>query len=93
MLCPICSVELAMTNRQDVEIDYCPKCRGIWLDRGELDKIIDRVMAQAPGYPHATGGYYDRRDHHDYDDHDHDRDYGRGRRHKHGGFLRELFDF
>lgn len=92
MLCPICSVELAMTNRQDVEIDYCPKCRGVWLDRGELDKIIDRVIAQTPGYSRAPGGYHDRRDHHDYDDDDHDH-YGHGHKRKHGSFLRELFDF
>ncbi len=37
-----------MTERQGVEIDYCPKCRGVWLDRGELDKIIDRATEQAP---------------------------------------------
>jgi Zn-finger nucleic acid-binding protein len=37
-----------MTERQGVEIDYCPDCRGVWLDRGELDKIIDRAAASAP---------------------------------------------
>ena len=42
MLCPVCpNVELIMSDRKGVEIDYCPKCRGVWLDRGELDKIID----------------------------------------------------
>ncbi len=42
MLCPICpNAELKMTERQGVEVDYCPKCRGVWLDRGELDKIIE----------------------------------------------------
>jgi len=42
MFCPVCStVELKMSEREDVEIDYCPKCRGVWLDRGELDKIIE----------------------------------------------------
>jgi len=42
MLCPVCStVELKMSERKGVEVDYCPKCRGVWLDRGELDKIID----------------------------------------------------
>lgn len=40
MDCPICKVTLHMTDRQGVEIDYCPKCRGIWLDRGELEKLI-----------------------------------------------------
>jgi uncharacterized protein len=45
MKCPVCpSTDLVMTDRQGVEIDYCPKCRGIWLDRGELDKIIERSV-------------------------------------------------
>lgn len=43
MQCPIDQTELVMTERQGVEIDYCPTCRGVWLDRGELDKIIDRA--------------------------------------------------
>jgi uncharacterized protein len=46
LLCPVCKVDLVMTERKDVEIDYCPKCRGVWLDRGELDKIIEKSAAQ-----------------------------------------------
>lgn len=47
--CPRCGVGLAMSERQGIEIDYCPQCRGVWLDRGELDKIVERAeMAQAP---------------------------------------------
>ena len=42
MLCPVCRVQLTLSERQSVEIDYCPQCRGVWLDRGELDKIIER---------------------------------------------------
>ena len=42
MKCPVCDAELTMSERQGIEIDYCPKCRGVWLDRGELDKIIER---------------------------------------------------
>ena len=42
MNCPNCNVSLVMSDRQGIEIDYCPQCRGIWLDRGELDKIIER---------------------------------------------------
>ena len=43
MKCPVCNdVDLTMSERQGVEIDYCPRCRGVWLDRGELDKIIER---------------------------------------------------
>ncbi|QQS35680.1 MAG: zf-TFIIB domain-containing protein [Ignavibacteriales bacterium] len=45
MKCPVCEVELTMSERQGIEIDYCPKCRGIWLDRGELDKIIERSVS------------------------------------------------
>jgi uncharacterized protein len=43
MKCPVCDIDLQMAERQGIEIDYCPKCRGVWLDRGELDKIIDRA--------------------------------------------------
>jgi Zn-finger nucleic acid-binding protein len=42
MKCPNCNVSLVMTERSGIEIDYCPDCRGVWLDRGELDKIIER---------------------------------------------------
>ncbi|OJX79936.1 zf-TFIIB domain-containing protein [Magnetospirillum sp. 64-120] len=45
VLCPHCRVDLVMAERHGVEIDYCPKCRGIWLDRGELDKILERSAA------------------------------------------------
>ena len=48
MKCPVCmEVQLVMTDRQGIEIDYCPQCRGVWLDRGELDKIIDRASPQS----------------------------------------------
>jgi Zn-finger nucleic acid-binding protein len=51
MNCPVCRVPLSMSERQGIEIDYCPQCRGIWLDRGELDKILERAAAdQAPAY-------------------------------------------
>ncbi len=49
MQCPIDGTELAMTERHGVEIDYCPRCRGVWLDRGELDKIIDAAYAMPQG--------------------------------------------
>ena len=47
MPCPVCNVPLVMSDRQGVEIDYCPQCRGVWLDRGELDKIIERSNREA----------------------------------------------
>jgi hypothetical protein len=43
MKCPLDQSDLLITERQGVEIDYCPTCRGVWLDRGELDKLIDRA--------------------------------------------------
>ena len=47
MKCPVCvDLTLTMSERQGVEIDYCPQCRGIWLDRGELDKLLDRAAAE-----------------------------------------------
>jgi Zn-finger nucleic acid-binding protein len=89
MKCPTCSVDLKMADRQGVEIDYCPQCRGVWLDRGELDKIIDRAQSQTSS-PQPPPDY--RRD--DYrrdDDDDDDRSrYGSRRRR---GFLGDLFDF
>lgn len=49
MKCPVCNdIDLVMSERQGVEIDYCPKCRGVWLDRGELDKIIERSAQASP---------------------------------------------
>ena len=53
MKCPTCpDATLTMSERQGVEIDYCPQCRGVWLDRGELDKLIDRAAAPpAPSAP------------------------------------------
>lgn len=70
MYCPVCKdVELKMSERSGVEIDYCPNCRGIWLDRGELDKLIERAaayeaQAQPPQPPQRTvivddDDYYD----------------------------------
>lgn len=51
MKCPVDGAELRMTERQGVEIDYCPQCRGVWLDRGELDKIIERQTAEVAAVP------------------------------------------
>ncbi|MFN3653350.1 MAG: zf-TFIIB domain-containing protein [Armatimonadota bacterium] len=57
MNCPVCAIPLTLAERQGVEIDYCPQCRGVWLDRGELDKIIDRSAGlTSPGTPPPGGG-------------------------------------
>jgi Zn-finger nucleic acid-binding protein len=89
MQCPVCDVRLAVTDRQGVEIDHCPRCRGVWLDRGELDKLIDRA---------ADGRAW--RDRHEDDEGSllggggpgRGRE-GGGRRRRRRGFLDDLFDF
>jgi Zn-finger nucleic acid-binding protein len=49
MKCPVCpDSTLAISDRQGIEVDYCPKCRGVWLDRGELDKLVSREARAAP---------------------------------------------
>ena len=89
MPCPVCKVPLVMSDRQGVEIDYCPQCRGVWLDRGELDKIIERSAADhAPAALPPQAQRYDEPrlgDRH-YDDRD--------RRHhkRRKSFFEELFD-
>jgi hypothetical protein len=86
MKCPHCTdVTLLMHERQGVEIDYCPQCRGVWLDRGELDKLIER-SASAPA-PQAAG-WQQRPAQPDFVDSDFRR-HG-GRRHK--SWLAEIFD-
>ncbi|EYT55066.1 zf-TFIIB domain-containing protein [Leucobacter sp. USCH14] len=62
MNCPSDGTTLLMSERQGVEVDYCPQCRGIWLDRGELDKILERMQAEsdaAPGSQYAEPRYDD----------------------------------
>ena len=82
MKCPNCNETLLITERQGIEIDYCPTCRGVWLDKGELDKIVDRSGGKE-GSDSGGGSKRDRRRNDDNDD-----DNG-GR----GGFLGNLFDF
>jgi uncharacterized protein len=82
MQCPMDGTTLEIAERSGVEIDYCPQCRGVWLDRGELDKIIDRAAPEVRSDDvrgrrmddddHRSGGYHKK---------------------KRGGFLGELFDF
>ena len=90
MKCPVCeNVDLTMADRQGVEIDYCPKCRGVWLDRGELDKIIDRTSAVAPqATPGSGGGHHSGHGSHGYGSKD---SAYRGKKKK--SMLSELFDF
>jgi Zn-finger nucleic acid-binding protein len=89
MKCPIDGSDLVIAERSGVEIDYCPQCRGVWLDRGELDKIIDRNTAHTPPPPPISPqepprGYTDSR---------YAGDDGYRKKKKRGGFLEDLFDF
>ncbi|MBC7143725.1 MAG: zf-TFIIB domain-containing protein [Rhodobacteraceae bacterium] len=90
MKCPVDNTTLVMADRNGVEIDYCPSCRGVWLDRGELDKILDRSLAEtqrpvALSEP-ARAPREERRDRDD-DDHRHPR------KKRRESFLSDLFDF
>ncbi len=108
MNCPACkSVNLVMSERQGIEIDYCPQCRGVWLDRGELDKIIDRSLGASPGQKvddsdrdyssqpgYSQGRHDSRHDHHDSRHGHHDSHHGgHYKKKKREGFLSDLFDF
>ena len=90
MKCPVCTeTHLIMSERQGIEIDYCPQCRGVWLDRGELDKIVERSAREVAAPQPAPAPQHS--------------DHAPGPRHGHGGsshgkpyrkksFLEELFD-
>jgi len=103
MKCPVCTTtDLLMSERQGVEIDYCPQCRGVWLDRGELDKIIERssvmpvqpVDIPPPRYrePEHQSSHMkqDHDNHHGYKQQQGHENYGQ---HKKKSLLSELFDF
>lgn len=94
MYCPICkTINLVMSERQGIEIDYCPQCRGVWLDRGELDKIIEKSLSMSPSPRMETHGpsYSNQRPaDRGYPEH-HQGEYYKKK--KREGFLSELFDF
>jgi Zn-finger nucleic acid-binding protein len=86
MKCPNCNTTLLISDKQGVEIDYCPNCRGIWLDRGELDKIMER-----------SADHYSRKENYEsdskrygYQDHDHHKDQPHKKK---KSFLDDFFDF
>jgi len=91
MNCPACNVELKLSDRQGVEIDYCPKCRGVWLDRGELDKIIERSAGEYEPDRDRYDNYARPKTDRDYYDDDYNRYPHKGRKRK--SFLGDLFDF
>lgn len=92
MRCPKCEIiDLVMSDRAGIEIDYCPACRGVWLDRGELDKIIERSMLVAP----SMNEYSRHEKRSSGDDYKKDRKYSDDYRHKKRkkNLFEELFDF
>jgi Zn-finger nucleic acid-binding protein len=96
MKCPTClQPDLVMSERQGIEIDYCPQCRGVWLDRGELDKIIERSVAQPAAPPPPQPGYGQQPAYAEHRDHDRHRQYDHDYHHrkKRRGFLGDIFDF
>ncbi|EAI9065079.1 hypothetical protein C0883_02485 [Campylobacter lari] len=85
MNCPVCAnTDLLMSERNGVEIDYCPKCRGVWLDRGELDKIIERSTSQSTSQHSQQQNYNQQANYH------HNNGY---KYKKKESWLGELFDF
>jgi Zn-finger nucleic acid-binding protein len=96
MKCPLCEVDLHMTERHGIEIDYCPKCRGVWLDRGELDKIIERANpasyeARETREPHRDEPSRNE-EHRSHDEHSRD-DHKHKKKKSPASLLGDLFDF
>ena len=103
MKCPNCEETLVMADRQGIEIDYCPKCRGVWLDKGELDKIIERAATEQSSQNLKQQDEKRKKQHDDDDDYDDDdeggffnrnrKSQGNNPKRRRGGFLGDLFDF
>lgn len=85
MKCPNDNTTLVMTDRNGVEIDYCPECRGVWLDRGELDKIIERSSTQAQAQGNQTQQFRNEKSY--------SREGSYQKPRKKESFLGDLFDF
>ena len=90
MKCPNCpDATLVMTDRQGIEIDYCPTCRGIWLDRGELDKLLERASAASPAVAAPAPRPQARPD---FEDSDYRRGSQSQQRYRKKSWLDEIFD-
>lgn len=88
MKCPNDQTTLVISERQNIEIDYCPECRGVWLDRGELDKLIERTQTQTPTLSHVPQQHTPREEN--------SRQYSNEHHHKKKkkeSFLGDIFDF
>ena len=97
MNCPVDGSELRITDRQGIEIDYCPQCRGVWLDRGELDKVLERSAQPGYGGERQRAGSEERPSRDDREGYrGDDRPYREGEYNKKGrrrSMLEDLFDF
>ena len=89
MKCPNCNETLLMMERNHIEIDYCPSCRGVWLDKGELDKMLDYAAQHTSQGYRGDKNYINPGKHDGYSNTQH----GYGRHHKKKSFLGDLFDF
>lgn len=87
MQCPNCSVEMQIVQKNEIDIDYCPECKGVWLDRGEIDKIA-RIQNKHEDM-HYQKYHYGREDY----DNDNDNDDYYNRRRRKRGFFEDLFNF
>lgn len=87
MKCPNCKETLLMMERNQIEIDYCPSCRGVWLDRGELDKMLEAAQSSSNDQTDNSFGKPGK-----YDPYRNDQQ-GYSKSHKKRGFLGDLFDF
>lgn len=100
MKCPVCKdIDLVMSERQGVEIDYCPSCRGVWLDRGELDKIIEKSSSftkenpYKPSYQNQSKPNYQESHHQNYSKPNYQESHHGYPKKKKENFLSDIFDF
>lgn len=92
MQCPVCKdVTLVMSDRQGIEIDYCPSCRGVWLDRGELDKIIEK-SSSATAFNSRPSSLEHKSEKQHYTKYDNHNSHSYPKKKKEG-FLSDIFDF
>lgn len=93
MKCPVCAdAVLVMAERQGVEIDYCPNCRGVWLDRGELDKLIEKSAMQDPAAPTSASALPPRSSRPDFVDSDYRHRPGQQGYPRRKSWLSDIFD-
>ena len=93
MKCPNCNETLLMTERNNIEIDYCPSCRGVWLDKGELDKMLEFAVQNTTQQPASNQRNEQPYNPNRYDDHKHHQPYNQHKPYKKKSFLSDLFDF